>query len=98
MKAELLLRQRIVHSEDSFAEVVLWRLPKPLAGCSHAFKYRLAFVARGNCVVRIDNEAGKGDHLHVGKKETRYAFVSPEKLVADFQRQIARWQRANRDP
>lgn len=98
MKAELLLRQRIVYSEDTFAQVVLWRLPKPLAGCSHAFKYRLAFVARGECVVRLDSEAGKGDHLHVGKRESRYDFVSPEKLVADFQHQIARWQRANRDP
>jgi hypothetical protein len=98
MKADLLLRQRIVYSEESFAEILLWRLPGPLAGSSHAFKYRLAFVVRNECVIRLDNEAGKGDHLHVGAKETRYTFVSPEKLVADFEHQIERWRRANRNP
>ena len=28
----------------------------------HGFKYRLAFVVNGVCVLRYDNEAGKGDH------------------------------------
>jgi hypothetical protein len=98
MKAALLLRERIVHSEDSFAEILLWKLPRPLAGSSHAFKYRLAFVVQGECVIRFDNEAGRGDHLHVGTRETRYPFVSPERLVADFERQIGRWNRANRHP
>jgi hypothetical protein len=41
MKALELLRTRIVLSGTSFAELVLWRLPVPLAGCNHRFKYRL---------------------------------------------------------
>ena len=97
MKATELTRGRIVYSERSFAELVLWRLPKSLPGSKHPFKYRLAFVVDGVCVLRYDNESGKGDHRHVGEKEQTYAFVSPEKLVADFKRDIARWNDENGD-
>jgi len=51
----------------------------------------------GACVVRYDNEAGKGDHRHFNKKESAYVFKTPDKLVADFQRDIARWNRENRN-
>ena len=95
MRAVELLRQRIVYTEDSFAELVLWRLPRPLPGSPHPFKYRLAFVVRGRCVLRFDNEAGKGDHRHRRGREAAYDFSSPEKLIADFQREIARWQDEN---
>lgn len=95
MKAVELFRRRIVYSERSFAELVLWRVPKPLAGSNHAFKYRLAYVVDGECVLRFDNEAGKGDHRHVGGTEGHYAFSTPEKLIADFQRDIARWNHEN---
>lgn len=98
MKAVQLVDTRIPYSEFSFAELVLWQLPKPLAGSRHDFKYRLAYVERGVCVVRYDNEAGKGDHRHFGGRETAYAFTTPEKLIADFQRDIARWNRENRNP
>ncbi len=95
MKATELLRRRIVYSESSFAELVLWRVPEPLAGSNHDFKYRLAYVVNGECVLRFDNEAGKGDHRHFGGKEGNYAFSAPEKLIADFQRDIARWNNEN---
>ena len=98
MKAVLLLRTRIAYSETAFAELVLWQVPKPVAGSTHAFKYRLACVVDGVCVVRYDNEVGKGDHRHVAGKETAYTFETPEKLIADFQRDIARWNRENRHP
>ena len=92
MKAVPLLRRRIAFSETAFAELVLWQLPKPLAGSPHSFKYRLAHVVDGICVVRYDNEVGKGDHRHFGGKESAYAFETPDKLIADFQRDIARWK------
>ena len=98
MKAMELLRQRIVYSETSFAELVLWRVPEPLPGSSHPFKYRLAYVVAGKCVLRFDNEAGKGDHRHFAGKEGKYAFSTPEKLIADFQREIARWNNENGHP
>ena len=84
MKAKLLLSQRRVVRTNAFAELVVWQLPVSAPGSAHTFKYRLAFVVDGICVLRYDNEAGKGDHRHIGKRETPYRFVTPEKLLADF--------------
>ncbi|MDP1696922.1 MAG: DUF6516 family protein [Xanthomonadaceae bacterium] len=98
MKATELFRRRIVYAEHAFAELVLWQLPHPLEGSAHAYKYRLAYVVDGQCVLRYDNEAGKGDHRHYGRKESKYTFSGPEKLIADFQRDIRRWNDENRDP
>ena len=97
MKATELLCQRTVYSENSFAELVLWRVAHPLAGAKHSFKYRLAYVVNEVCVLRYDNEAGKGDHRHWGVKESLYRFSTPEKLLADFQRDIERWNHENSD-
>ena len=94
----LLLRNRIVYSDTAFAESVLWRVPEPVTGSTHAFKYRLAYIVDGVCVVRYDNEAGKGDHRHYNDRESADSFETPDELVADFQRDIARWNRENRHP
>ncbi len=97
MKSIELLRQRIVLAENKFAELVLWRLTQPLAESEHTFKYRLAYVVNGECVLRYDNEAGKGDHRHWGEKESEYTFSTPEKLLVDFQHDIERWNYENSD-
>ena len=97
MKAVELVRARVVFEETTFAELVLWQVPKSVAGSAHRFKYRLAYVVDGACVVRYDNEVGKGDHRHFGAKESTYTFQTPEKLIADFERDIARWNRENRN-
>jgi hypothetical protein len=34
--------------------------------------------------VRYDNEAGRGDHRHYGRREERYAFAGMERLIEDF--------------
>lgn len=88
MKAKALIDTRIVYAENAFAELVLWQLPHALAGSTHGFKYRLAYVVAGECVIRYDNEAGKGDHRHIGNRESSYAFVDVETLLGDFQRDI----------
>ena len=92
MAAQLLIKTRRVLSEMAFAEIVVWKVPTPLLGSTHAFKYRLAFVVDGVCVLRYDNETGKGDHKHVGGKEIPYLFTSPEQLLADFWREIDNWR------
>lgn len=65
-------------------EIVVWRLPAPSQGSPHDLKYRLAYVANGRCVLRFDNEAGKGDHAHVNEDELPYVFTDLETLQADF--------------
>lgn len=95
MKAVELFRQRIVYAENRFAELVLWRLPTPAEGSRHSFKYRLAYVVDEVCVLRYDNETGKGDHRHWNGVESTYKFSNPDKLLADFQSDIARWDHEN---
>lgn len=84
MNATPMLNERHIISENSFVEMVVWRLPSPLSGSFHGFKYRLALVVNGACVLRYDNEAGKGDHKHVDGVETLYEFTTPKALLDDF--------------
>jgi stress response protein SCP2 len=46
----------------------------------------------GECVLRYDNETGKGDHRHVGDVETSYSFSGYEKLLADFWADVDAWR------
>lgn len=93
MKAEPLLDDRHVLDSRTFVvEIVVWRLPRPAHGSAHRFKYRLALVADGLCVLRYDNEAGKGDHRHVGTAEAPYDFTTPDMLLADFWRDVETWR------
>jgi hypothetical protein len=91
MKAELLLDRRVVLGPAVFAELVVWRTPVPVRGSHHDFKYRLALIADRICVLRYDNEAGKGDHRHVGGVETDYRFTSFDDLIDDFLKDCATW-------
>ncbi len=90
VRATLVVRHRITYRDDLFAEIVVWVVPRPIAGCAHSYKYRLALVAHGECVLRFDNEAGKGDHRHAGGGEGRYRFSTLDQLFADFDRDIRR--------
>ena len=92
MKAELRLRERVTLSETAFVELVVWRLPAPLAGSEHSFKYRLALVDAGVCLIRYDNKAGKGDHRHLGAVEVDYRFQELDAMMTDFWSDVERWR------
>lgn len=87
------MNERHVLDTETFVEIVIWRLPKPLRASRHAFKYRLALVHRGVCVLRYDNEAGKGDHRHTGHVESAYDFQGSDLLLTDFWRDVDEWRR-----
>ncbi|PPQ31329.1 toxin-antitoxin system TumE family protein [Rhodopila globiformis] len=84
MKARLLFKRRLVPSPDAFADVVLWPVPSPVRGSAHSLKYSPALVVDEVCVLRYDNEAGKGDHIHEHSEQRPYAFVSQTRLLNDF--------------
>ena len=84
MKAELLHRSKAQLLDGSIVEMVIWRLPGPLVGSSHPFKYRLYFGRDGKRIVGFDNERGKGDHCHLDGIERDYQFRSVESLMEDF--------------
>jgi hypothetical protein len=89
-KAVRIEKFRRVLAESVFIEVVLWELPAPAPGSRHRYKYRLALVRNDACILRYDNERGKGDHRHIGEREEAYAFSTLETLLDDFHSDIGR--------
>lgn len=85
MKAKEYANQKIKLPDGSLISVVIWELPEPSKGRPHGFKYRLNYcTAKGITLVRFDNEQGKGDHKHLGKKEVPYTFQDIDTLLNDF--------------
>ncbi len=84
MPAELILDTRELVG-DVLLEMVVWRVPDPVMGSAHFFKYRFyAGLLNGTCLVRYDNERGKGDHRHIRGREETYRFTSLGRLKNDF--------------
>ena len=50
----------------------------------HGFKYRLALVADGICVLRYDNESGE--------VEMAYHFTDLDSLQTDFWQDVELWR------
>ena len=92
MRAELIFDERIDLSDAMFVEIVVWKVPQPVRGSSHPYKYRLALVVQNECVLRYDNEAGKGDHKHVGSQEEPIVFVDVQTLRRAFFVDVDRWR------
>lgn len=92
--------QRLIHykkrlADGLFKEIKVWRLLESMPGCLHPYKYSLALIARDRCVLRYDNERGKGDHKHVDDQELRIEWGGLDALLADFDRDIQRWRETN---
>ena len=90
MEAELLFRQKYSPDNGSIVEMVIWKVPSPIVGSLHNYKYRLFYGVRGERIIGFDNERGKGDHMHLKGKERPYQFSTVDRLVADFYAEIER--------
>ncbi len=84
MKARRVFYDKTVLPDGSIVEMTIWKLHEATAERPHGLKYSLFYGRDGKRIVGYDNERGKGDHKHVGEVQTRYRFVSTEKMVADF--------------
>lgn len=84
MSAKLVYSEKV--SEGGYIqERVVWLLDKPVEGCRHKYKYRFYYgTDDGTCLVRYDNERGKGDHKHLAGTEHPYIFSSLETVFTDF--------------
>jgi hypothetical protein len=84
MKAQLLMRERLALSSRAFVEIAIGSWPSPypaaLTGTSTVWPTSLDNA----CVLRYDNETGKGDHKHVDEVEVPYQFSDLDRLQADF--------------
>jgi Family of unknown function (DUF6516) len=91
MRARLLVHRRDRWRPGTFTEIVVWAVPRQVPGSTHRYKYRLALIDDGDCVLRYDNETGKGDHRHIGSQEEPYRFTSIERLLDDFETATRAW-------
>ena len=89
--AVAILKERIRVGDDRFVEIVIWSVPRPIPPTTHGYKYRLAFVVGETCVVRYDNERGKGDHKHIGALEAACEFTTFDQLLEDFWADVERF-------
>ena len=90
MPAQLLFREKYVYTDGAIREMVIWRLQDIDSERPHGLKYRLYYGFPGMCLVRYDNESGKGDHRHDEDREAPYTFISIEHLIQDFKADIER--------
>ncbi len=90
MAAQLIFRDKYVYADGAIREMVIWRLPVTDSERPHGLKYRLYYSHPGKCLIRYDNERGKGDHRHEDSQEAPYTFISVEQLIQDFKADIER--------
>ncbi|MGV2098074.1 toxin-antitoxin system TumE family protein [Rhizobium sp. 21-4511-3d] len=90
MKAERVIRERIVFGDGAILEMKVWRVPVQVPGSRHMLKYSLFYGRPGERLIGYDNERGKGDHRHCGEREEAYTFVSIEQMLLDFQADVER--------
>ena len=92
MKATRAFYDRGEFPDGAIVEMTIWRIPEPVPGCAHAFKYSLFYGFPGKRLVSYDNERGKGDHRHTGSDELIYNFTTLDTLLADFERDVMNWR------
>lgn len=90
-RATLVIDRKITLEDGSIVQAVVWELPIPLKGSPHRYKYRLYYGRRGICLVRFDNEQGKGDHMHIMDTEIPYDFRDIPALLRDFRKAIEKY-------
>jgi hypothetical protein len=88
--AVLLHRSKLKFPDDAVMEIVIWKVPEPIRGSKHLFKYRLFYGRDGVRIVGYDNERGKGDHCHLDGIEQPYVFTTTDALLSDFRSEIQR--------
>jgi hypothetical protein len=60
MKATLLLTERHAVNKQAFAELLVWKVPVPLRGSAHLFKYSLAISSWASAFCVTTMSAARG--------------------------------------
>lgn len=86
--AVLIERSKTILPDGAIVEIVVWKVPEPVPGSTHLFKYRLFYGKDGRRIVGFDNERGKGDHRHLDGAEHPYSFTTTDTVLSDFRKEI----------
>lgn len=89
-KALLLLRLKRTDMDGDIIEQVIWKIP-PSSLQPEGVRYPFAFIPHGERVpaVLYDNHHPKGHHKHVAGGEHPIGFSGIEKLLLEFDHDIA---------
>lgn len=95
MKGRLVYHNKELQDNGDIVEIKIWEVPvtpdKP-----HGFKYSLVFIHKNKRVIGYDNAEQKGDHRHIGNRESEYKFKSISKLFEDFKKDMDKFIRGER--
>lgn len=89
-KATLVYHDKALLPDGGIIEMTIWHLPEKSSERPHGLKYSLYYGKGGQRIVGYDNEAGKGDHRHLGDEEEAYEFTTVEAMMADFLADVER--------
>lgn len=89
MQSRLIVHDKVREADGGIIEVKIWGVPVSEEK-KHGFRYSLAYITAGSCLVCYDNHTGKGDHRHYMGREECYRFTTINKLLEDFYRDIRR--------
>jgi hypothetical protein len=88
MKARLKFYKKEQFGEDGIIEMKVWELKKD-AFYPLGYKYSFVLVKQKKRLLGYDNHERKGSHKHIGDAEYNYEFKSIQKLIEDFENEIA---------
>lgn len=91
MAAELLTRERLLLTATAFVDRDLEGTGSGARKCA-TVPVSSCLDLRWLCILRYDNEAGKGDHRHLGDAQAPYRFTGMEQMQADFWADVAEWR------
>ena len=91
--AVLIERSETVLPDGAIVEIIVWKVPEPVLGSKHLFKYRLFHGKDRRRIVGFDNERGKSDHRHLYGAEHPYLFPTTDTPLSDFRKEIIKRQK-----
>ena len=81
--SELVFHDKKVLDNKHLMEIRIWKVKKDKYN-PEGFHYSLVLIRNNKRILGYDNHERKGHHKHVFDKESKYEFVSVDKLLKDF--------------
>jgi hypothetical protein len=89
ISAALIERSKLVFPDGSIMEIVIWKVPEPVPGSAHLFKYRL-FYGRNEIELSVSTMNAARGIIATSTAWNPYAFTSTDALLSDFRKEIVK--------
>jgi hypothetical protein len=88
MKAKLLYKHKARIGARYIIELSLHQIPKSKR-YTDGIKYRMnCYDEKTQFKMLMDNHHPKGHHIHIGKSQHAYEFISIDQLIDDFKKNV----------